>query len=280
MFTYRRFGFATVASTRLRGEPGIGTRVLVLELTVTMQPASATRPDASHASPIIAAMHGELRIGKALLAPLGLAFLWLPCVDYAQDNKVTLRALLSREQVRAVELLRSADGGFTIEAALVAQTEGYDGLLPTTHSPPVYLTVTGSDWTRLLKEMQFEDRATFEVPIEGGRVGPPLDKAAAFMRDGLDRLQLRQWDDALTKCREVLTELQQFLPSQPPPWADWQDQAKRNAWGFPDRIAAAHSAVRHATHAGPHASIGIASEHEVRLIVTMTAALLRYFASR
>ena len=50
-------------------------------------------------------------------------------------------------------------------------------------------------------------------------------------------------------------------------------------WNLLERIAAAHAAVRHATHAGPHASIGAPSEREVRLVVTMTGALLKYHAS-
>ena len=121
--------------------------------------------------------------------------------------------------------------------------------------------------------MKFEDRATFEVPIDGWRVGPPLDKAAAHMRAALDKLQLRQWDDALTKCREVLTELQQFLPAPPPGWGDWADKTKREGWNLIERVAAAQAAVRHLTHAGPHAAIGAPDEREVRLVVTMTGAL-------
>ena len=128
--------------------------------------------------------------------------------------------------------------------------------------------------------MQFEDRATFDIPIEGGRVGPPLDAAAAHMRAALDRVQLRQWDDALTKCREVLTELQRFQPTPSPAWADWADQSKRQAWGLVERIMAMQASVRHITHAGAHASIGTANEAEVRLTVTLTAALLNYYASK
>ena len=142
------------------------------------------------------------------------------------------------------------------------------------------LKVNASDWIRILKEMKFEDRASFDIPVEGGRVQPPLDKAAAHMRAALGKVQLLQWDDALTKCREVLTELQQFQPAATPPWADWADSSKRQGWSLVDRVMAAQASLRHATHAGAHASIGMPSEHEVRLIVTMTAAILKYYASR
>jgi hypothetical protein len=140
--------------------------------------------------------------------------------------------------------------------------------------------VTNSDWTRLLSEMKFEDRASFEMPVGGGRVGPPLDNAAAQMKVALDRVQQRQWDDALTKCREVLDELGQQQSTTTPPWSDWADPQKRQGRGIADRLVAAQAAVRHITHAGAHVAIGNADEHAVRPDVTMTAALLRYYASR
>lgn len=280
-FTYRTRGIASVTSTKLRGEPAAAGYLLAVELGVLMQPASAARPDPSKPAPTIVALHGQLSIRKLVLAPLGVEFVEWRCVDpHAQSNTIALRAYLTPQQVRAVDLSRAPDGDFEIEIALTAQMVGHDGLLPVPYMQPIPVNVTSSDWSRILKEMRFEDRATFEVPIEGGRVGPPLDKAAAHMRAALDRLQQRQWDDALTKSREVLTELQTFLPVQPPASADWSDKAKREAWTLFERVAAAHAAVRHATHAGAHASIGAASEHEVRLVVTMTGALLRYCASR
>ena len=280
-FDYRGRGFASVTSAKLRGERGIGTLVLGVELTVMMQPASAARASSTARAPFIVALQGCLSIDGTLLAPLETECVNWHCVDYAQPNNLVLRAFLSGEQIRTVDLLRSADGGFDLHVALTAQVDGGEGLIPVPYPLGVPVPVTGSDWTRILKEMQYEDRATFEVPVEGGRVGPPLDKAAAYMRAALDKVQQRQWDDALTKCREVLTELQSFAPtSPPPPISDWSDRGKRDSWSLLERVTALLGTVRHVTHAGPHAAIGTASEHEVRLVVTLTAAFLRYSASR
>jgi hypothetical protein len=111
-------------------------------------------------------------------------------------------------------------------------------------------------------------------------VGPPLDKAAALVKAALDRMEHRQWADALTQCREALDELQRVQQVTPPAWSDWADKTKREARGIVERLVAAQTAVRHMTHAGPHAAIGNADEHAVRLAATMTGALLRYYASR
>lgn len=272
-FNYRRKGIASVPSLKFRGEKGVGGQQLLIDVAVTMQPDTTLTP------PKILAMGGHLSIGGWVVAPLHQAFMWWPCFpEYAQTNELSLRAFLTHQQVRRIDERRSAEGGFVFDVNLVARIDGVQGL---NHANlPVQGQVTGSDWTRILKEMQFEDRATFEVPIEGGRVGPPLDKAAAAMRDALNRLQTREWDDALTKCREVLTELQQFLGAPAPAWADWGDKEKREGWGLPDCVAAAQAAVRHMTHAGPHAAIGAPNEREVRLIVRMTGAFLAYHASR
>ena len=272
-FNYRMTGIASIASLKFRGETGVGGQQLLVDAAITMQPDGTPTP------PKIFAIGGHLSLGGSLVAPLQLGYVFWPCFPgYSQKNDVSLRAFFAPQQVRAIDEGRSADGGFVFDVTLVVQIDGIHGLLHASLTHPE--KVTGSDWTRILKEMRFEDRATFEVPIEGGRVGPPLDQAAAHMRAALDKLQLRQWDDALTKCREVLTELQQFLPAPPPGWGDWADKTKREGWNLLERIAAAHIAVRHATHAGPHASIGAPSEREVRLVVTMTGALLKYHASR
>jgi hypothetical protein len=50
--------------------------------------------------------------------------------------------------------------------------------------------------------------------------------------------------------------------------------------GLAERLVAAQAAIGHMTHAGPHSAIGNPDEQGVRLAVSMTAAVLRYYASR
>jgi hypothetical protein len=268
MFTYENSGIASVTSVKPSGKPGQGVYLLLVEVDAMTQPVKKPPPSR------IVTIGGRLN-SVAELAPQHV--LW-QCVDYAQRQTISLRAYLSGAQVRALDEARDANGDFELNVTLEAQVDGGVGLLPSSLNSLV--RVTNSDWSRILSEMKFEDRATFEVPVEGGRVGPPLEKAAAHMRAAVDKVQMRQWDDALTKCREVLDELQPHQSAQTPPWGDWADKAKREAWGTAERLVAAQAAVRHTTHAGPHSAIGNADEREVRLTVTMTAALLRYYASR
>lgn len=271
-FNYRQKGIASITSVKFRGEAGVGGQQLLVDASLTMQ------PDGTPTFPKILSVGGNLSISGSPVALLQSASGWWRCFpDYSQTNDVHMRAFLSHPRIRAIDERRSADGSFVFDLHLVAEIDGFDGLM---YAPLlIQEKVTGSDWSRILKEMKFEDRATFEIPIEGARVGPPLDRAAAYMREALDRLQLRQWDDALTKCREVLTELQQFQAAPSPTWADWADKARREGWSVLERVAAAQAAVRHMTHAGPHAKIGAPNEREVRLVVAMTGAFLRYHAS-
>ena len=80
------------------------------------------------------------------------------------------------------------------------------------------------------------------------------------------------------KCREVLDELgkhQSVLA-----WPQAPDWSKATTWGVPERSVAMQWAVRHLTHAGAHAKIGQADEHDVRMAVRLTGAILAYYASR
>jgi len=268
LFMYGNSGIASVTSVKLSGSPGRGSSVLIAEIDIMTQPKQSNPP------PRIVTLGGRVRSVGPLVPAHGL---W-ECVDYAQPHHIPLEAYVSNAQVRALDEARDGKGDFNLTLSLEAQIAGSNGLIPS--SVAWSMKVTNSDWARLLSEMEFEDRATFEVPVAGGRAGPPLDKAAVHMKGALDRVQHRQWADALTKCREVLDELQAYQSVQTPGWIDWGDKSKREAWGIAERLVAAQAAVRHMTHAGPHSAIGNADEQAVRLTVSMTAAVLRYYASR
>ncbi|MEP7247157.1 MAG: hypothetical protein ABI885_26215 [Gammaproteobacteria bacterium] len=279
-FNYQQRGIASVTSVDPQGLPGIGNSVLALHVTAMTQTVTSARSENAHAAPVIKALLGQISIGSALLAPLQTEYVEWRCIDYAQTNSVHLRAYLSAQQVRAIDALRSSDGGFELDVALVALIQGGEGLLRAPYDSALRKRITASDWTRILTEMHFEDRATFEIPIEGGRVGPPFHTAAAHMRAALDRLRNNLWPDALKESREVLDELQRVLPLEPPEWAEWSNRQKREAWSLRERVAVMQVAVRHVTHAGAHAPIGAPGEHEARLVVRMVGVLLDYCASR
>ena len=278
-FKYENSDIASITAVKLSGKPAVGGAVLVVRLEIMMQPKRHDPP------PRMVVVAGKILRGAdvnlnalASVAALTSALGDWECVDFGQANTIFLEAHLSPAQVRAFDEGRDGTGNASVVLTLDAAVHGRAGQLPTSVTYP--LQITASDWARILSEMKFEDRATFEVPVAGGRVGPPLDKAAAHLQTALDRVQLRQWPDALKACREVLDELQQFQSQATPPWADWADKPKREAWGVAERLVATQAAVRHMTHAGAHASIGNADENAVRLAVTMTGALLRYYAAR
>ena len=171
-------------------------------------------------------------------------------------------------------MARNAEGLLKLWVDVTMVIAGAAGLFPSYQR--AFLEINASDWFKVQREMKFEDRATFE---DGGRVGPPLDKAAEHMRAALDHVQKHDWKAALVECREVLDQLgqhQSVLPS----WPQQPDWSKATTWGVAERSVAMQWAVRHLTHAGAHAKIGTAEEHEVRLAVAMTGAVLRYYASR
>lgn len=270
-FKYESTDIASVTAVKLSGRPAMGGAVLVVGLQVMTQPKL---PAHGELAPRIVMIGGRITAVAPLAPVLGN---W-QCVNYAQSHTIVMDAYLTHAQVRAVDEARDEKGDINLLLSFDALVNGRAGQLPSFAQQN--FGVTMSDWTRVLTEMRFEDRATFEVPVERGRVGPPLDKAAAHLKTALDRVQQRQWPDALKACREVLDELQQFQAQPTPAWADWADKAKREGWDVAQRLVVAQAALRHLTHAGAHAAIGNADEQGVRLAVTMTAAVLRYYASR
>jgi hypothetical protein len=274
---YINAGVATVTNVRLSGQLGLGVSVLLVQVEAMTQ-TSHSFP--SHPAPRIVKVGGRLFVSghNTAIAPLvSRDVLWL-CVDHAAEQSVTLEAFLTNPQVRAIDEARDSKGDLHVTLSLDIQADGSEGVRPGGATYPVI--ITSSEWSRLLSEMHFEDRATFEVPIAGGRVGPPLDKAATFVRAAIDRLHHRQWSDALTQCRQALEALIEALSLTKTRASDWSDRVKREDWSLNERLMATLESVRHMSQAGPHPVIGIADEQTVRFVVTTTAALLRLYASR
>lgn len=273
-FEYSGTVIAEFTTIKLFGRQGLDTPHIEIDLAVTMRPSKA------EPGPRVIAISSELRFENILLATSPTEFInWRCFANYSQTNNARLRFLLTPGQIRRLDELRSNNGGLQLQLAPSALIDGSYGIQPGTFRTSISHQVTASDWNRLLQEMKFEDRATFEVPINGGRVGPPLDKAAEFMREALNQVEVRHWADALIKCRDVLDELQEYQPTATPAWNDWANPTARVAWNVPERLSAMQAALRHVTHAGAHAAIGAANEYEVRLVVRMTGALLSYYAS-
>jgi hypothetical protein len=213
MFMCENRGIASVTSVALRGRPGKGVSVLIVQVDAFTQPLTVV-PTAPNIPPRIVAIGGRV----VAVAPLAPQHVFWQCVEHAQTQSVQLETFLSNAQVRALDEARGGKGDLELKVSLEAQVWARNGMTGTSIDLPV--NVTASDWSRLLSEWEFEDRATFEVPVEGGRVGPPLDKAAAFVKAALDRVEHRQWADALTQCREALDELQKVQPGPAPAWGD------------------------------------------------------------
>lgn len=268
----------TFSGVDLRGEGGVGVFVAVVRAEFVMQPL---RPHGKSIVPRIISMHGLLTVGArhAVLATLQTVPTNIYCQQHkAPTHRTDMRAILTAPQVRALDAARDQDGGFDLHADITFEITGHTIL--GTSQPVVRATtrITASDWSRIMREMEFEDRATFDIPIEGGRVKGPLEVPAKHMRTAIDQLHKHDWPDALKWCREVLDELDKHLRVPTPAWAEWE--TNKGNWGIPERVSAMQAAVRHMTHAGAHAKIGNAEEHEVRLAVAMTGAVLRYYASR
>jgi hypothetical protein len=263
-------GMASISSMKLSGAPAVGGYLLNVTASITMEPAARERR-----APRLLSFTGHLDLCTAggwriFVAALDVTFVDLEAPpDQAPTRDVVLRSRLTPAQVRALDEQRTGDGGFDLQITLACQVTGHAGAKATKVAVPHH--VTSSDWTRALAEMQFEDRVTFEMPVGGGRVGPPFDRAAEQMRAAIAKLQLRQWDDVLVKCREVFFELEARFPRP--------SDARRKDWTLSERISAVAAEVRHLTHAGAHAEIGTPTEDHAHLAVTMTALLLRYVAS-
>jgi hypothetical protein len=64
------------------------------------------------------------------------------------------------------------------------------------------------------------------------------------------------------------------------PWAELADPNKRETWTIEQRLLMSFATVRHVTHAGPHADIGVADQAVARYTSNATGNILLYYTSR
>ncbi len=209
--------------------------------------------------------------------------------------ELTLQALVRHDQLRHLDEVRDQDGGLQLMLDIRAVTRGPTGNSAFAWQAP--LDLTASDWRRILKEMKWQDRVSFDAIIEGGPMSKkPFDEASKYYREALDAVESRSWTHALTQCRKTISALKRFFKTKPfksPERKDWTEKqtnpatsAKLNKtiaedWSLDTRIAFIRDAVQHATHAGPHSDeIGEPSPDHARLVVAVTGLLLDHYARR
>ncbi len=265
---------ARVDNVRITGRPGVGAHVLEVGFTLNVH----ALPKAT-AAPTIIGYSGKLSVKSQQVAQLARRPTYVSVSEsgsYSRDLATT--ALVSPSQLRALEMLREGPEG----VLKVHVTLNFEIFCPAEHrdsSTSTTIELSSSDWRKLLAAARFEDRATIEIPVLGGRVRPPYDKAAEHMREALKQLEMRQWWPAVVACRKVLEELKRHAGSQPPSWKEWSDKDTREGWGTAERLLVARQAVHHLGHQSAHATDDVpVQEHEARLMVALTGSYLRYYA--
>ena len=207
--------------------------------------------------------------------------------------ELSLHIPIRHDQLRHLDEARDGAGGLLLTLQIDAVTRGPTGT--NAFAGQTSLEFTASDWRRILREMKWEERASFDVAILGGPMTKhPFDEASRHYRDALDALDAHSWSHALTQCRKTLSALRLFFKSKPfksPDRKDWTEKQTHattgaklsktlaEAWPLDTRIAFIRDVVYHATHAGPHSDeIGDPSPSQARLIVAMTGLLLDHYA--
>lgn len=193
---------------------------------------------------------------------------------------IELCATLSSVQLRALERAPALhpDARIRFKIWLEVLSVGQLGLLATRIGLDADLSP--SDWTRVLREMRWQETATFEAVVGGAALPAPLAPVAEHLRRALDLQSGMNWTNALGECRLAFDALAEISGIPPPPdWADFANRTSREAWNSAERIGALRLAARHLSHGGHHGAEAIGPA-EARLQTAVTAALVEYYRAR
>ncbi len=295
----------SVIGLTLHGVPALGRFAIDAQFTLSL------RETETHPFPRVVAAGGLLDASATAVAHFErVVGDWRSFADQPGDHRIVLRAIVDGSVVQALDRRRAPDGSLNLSVKLIFEVEKPDVAIETRallarltqnqhvvdeHArlvefgtvpsyPPSFIersaatvdtsvSLTRSDWTRILSGMQWEERVLLEIPVSGGKTIPRFAKVAEHLRKALHELDIGHWSDALLACREALDVLESIDPNQPPPTSEWSDSKKQYAWDVSGRLAVARWAVRHITHAGAHQKIGVVVEREARTAVHLTASI-------
>lgn len=272
-----QYGGRTVAGNfiaSIQGAQALGRAALRVHLLGTVYEGVGEK------GVVITPLCGSVSDGRSHLAALFPVTTDLRSGNSDSENmRITFQGDLEMPQVRLLDETRELDGTRPLSVICRFLLDGKTG--SEVHDASFHLRVTAEEWRRVICEMKFEERATFDVPIAGGQVGPPFDTAANHLRTALEQRDKREAKNALGECRDVLQALEKIGGVPPAPIrGEWGEKLKREAWSLDTRIAFLRDAAEHVTHASHHAGIGAASLKEAHLITAVTALLLRFYSEK
>lgn len=281
--------FVRLQFDRCGGAPAVGQSRLSFQIELTMLSRPKQDPDAIRLCWVGGSLH-DAKDGAHIADFRPAHGPWdSPEAEQKNPNHIQLEAHLRQDQLRELEQRRTPPpSAMRLQLQLHALVQTPARVLAVVR-PNNFLEIdiNASDWLRLLTEMRWEDRATFEVPVKGGRLDqPPFDKAASFLRDAIVRRDEHKWPDAVGQCREVFDHMSKVNSSKAPTRREWSEKDPTTSrplseqWSVSQRIEFIRAAVDHATNVGHHRVVGDPSPKEARLLVAMTALFLKLDAEQ
>lgn len=240
------------------GQRSVGGGALVLTATVT--PRLHQKDEERFGLLHVTWAQLECDLGVIGVAPVGANAVGL---NGGSPHVIAVIFPLATEQIVKLDAARS-DHGLSLMLSLRGFVDGAAGLAP--FYQRVVVPVSNATWCAALAAMRFVHRALFEVTIESDDPCQEVQQALKHYRRALDHLAGRHWAEAVAAAREAMDAVgMKGLRST------GTDQ------NLQERIEGIGRAVRHATHAGHHAAIGVPSADDARLIVRAAGLVLEHF---
>ena len=248
---------------RFGGKQGLGGFVITIglegsripsEKPITITDISLSLSTEGGAMPIVLNVPSSIRV--------------ISCHEYAGKENVFFEALLTKDQVLAIEEYRkSEDLSIRIDLrALIICDDGISSSFEVSgHSVPK------QEWLNALKSARFQDSVLLEIPIPevSGNIRQAVTKSQEFIDQG-------HYNEAVGQCRKIIEALEAIRGD-----ADAAKQASKKLLGKGDResmtvierMLAMREQVKNISHLGMHGDEPF-TRSQARAVLSATLSLL------
>jgi hypothetical protein len=193
--------------------------------------------------------------------------------EHVANHQISLEIELDAKRIDAIEQIRLGEN-LTFLISLFA-TANSGGLSQQLYSQPHQLTISQSDWIKVLESIGYRKTLLIEIPVPTGEANPALTEATKHLANAQKQMLHGHYREAVSSCRDVLESLNRSISDE-----GESAQTSKKKRDKRERFLAIRTALLELTHAAKHVddttSLIEWNLADARASISLTATLLQW----
>jgi len=165
--------------------------------------------------------------------------------EHIGNHQISFEIELDAKRIDAIEQIRLGEN-LTFSIELYA-TANRGELSQPLYQQPHQLTISQSDWIKVLENIGYRKTLLIEIPVPTGEANPALTEATKHLANAQKQMLHGHYREAVSACRDILESLNRSINDEVEPV-----QTSKKKRDKRERFLAIRTALLELTHAAKH----------------------------